>query len=146
MENGESKNINPENSKYEELRVFVYGTLKPGKSNYYLCKNYVIAAKKAVASGKLFNLPMGYPAMTLGDGKVYGYLLSFPDSQILPALDDLEDYQPKKPISENLYYRQSMEIFDLDGLSLGWAWVYLMTPKKVDRFGGIPQMDGCWNS
>lgn len=37
--------------------------------------------------------------MTLGDEKVYGYLLSFADSQILPALDDLEDYQPTKPVS-----------------------------------------------
>jgi gamma-glutamylcyclotransferase (GGCT)/AIG2-like uncharacterized protein YtfP len=106
----------------------------------------VIAAKQAIASGKLFNLPMVYPAMTLGDGKVYGYLLSFPDSQILPALDDLEDYESTRPMSKNLYNRQSIEIFDLDGLSLGWAWVYLMTLERVDKLSGIPQMDGCWIS
>ncbi|MBE9056610.1 gamma-glutamylcyclotransferase [Sphaerospermopsis sp. LEGE 08334] len=128
------------------MNVFVYGTLKPGESNYYLCENYVIAAKQAIASGKLFNLPMVYPAMTLGDGKVYGYLLSFPDSQILPALDDLEDYESTRPMSKNLYNRQSIEIFDLDGLSLGWAWVYLMTLERVDKLSGIPQMDGCWIS
>ncbi|QYX32331.1 gamma-glutamylcyclotransferase family protein [Sphaerospermopsis torques-reginae] len=128
------------------INVFVYGSLKPREDNYHLCEHKVLTAKKAIASGKLFNLPMGYPAMTLGDGKVYGYLLSFPDSQILPALDDLEDYESTRPMSKNLYYRQSIEIFDVDGLSLGWNWVYLMTPEKVYQFRGIPQLDGCWNS
>lgn len=129
------------------IKIFVYGTLKPGETNYQkYCQGKVTEVTKAIASGKLFKLPMGYPAMILGDGRVYGYLLSFPDSQILPALDDLEDYQPTKPISENLYYRQSIEVFDLDGLSLGWAWVYLMTLEKVDQSRGIPEIAGCWNS
>ncbi|MBD2293323.1 gamma-glutamylcyclotransferase [Anabaena sphaerica FACHB-251] len=128
------------------LRVFVYGTLKPGEANYHLCERQVLRAKKAITSGKLFTLPMGYPAMTLGDGKVHGYLLYFADSAILTALDDLEDYDSTRPTSKNLYNRQSIEIFEPIGLSLGWAWAYLMTPEKVDRFGGIPQMDGCWNS
>lgn len=127
------------------MNVFVYGTLKPGKSNYYLCENYVLTAKKAIAKGKLFHLPIGYPAMTSGEGKVHGYLLSFPDSQILPVLDDLEDYNPTKPMSENIYNRQKEEIFDLDGLSLGQAWIYIMTSEKVNQFGGIPIFDGCWS-
>jgi gamma-glutamylcyclotransferase (GGCT)/AIG2-like uncharacterized protein YtfP len=129
------------------INVFVYGTLKPGEANYQkYCTGKVVEARRAIAPGKLYALPMGYPAMTLGDGKVHGYLLSFADEGILTALDDLEDYDSTRPMSENLYNRQFIEIFDLDGLSLGWAWVYLMTPEKVDRFGGIPQMDGCWNS
>lgn len=113
------------------LRVFVYGTLKPREANYHLCENQVLTAEKAITHGKLYNLPMGYPAMTLGNRKVHGYLLSFADAKMLTALDDLEDYESTRPITENLYHRQSMEIFDLDGLSLGSAWVYLMTAAKV---------------
>lgn len=128
------------------MNVFVYGTLKPFEANYHLCEHKVLTSKKAIAFGKIYALPMVYPAMTLGDEKVYGYLLSFADSQILPALDDLEDYQPTKPVSENLYTREYIEIFDLDRLSLGWAWVYLMTIEKVYQLRGIPQLDGCWNS
>lgn len=126
------------------MNVFVYGTLKPGESNYYLCEHQVLTAKQAVASGKLFHLPSGYPAMTPGDDQVHGYLLCFPDSLILPTLDDLEDYQSTRPMSENLYYRQSIKIFEPTGLSLGQAWVYLMTLDKVYQLSGIPQLDGCW--
>ena len=35
---------------------------------------------------KLFALPMGYPAMTMGNQQVHGYLLSFPDVSILDSL------------------------------------------------------------
>jgi gamma-glutamylcyclotransferase (GGCT)/AIG2-like uncharacterized protein YtfP len=136
------------------INVFVYGTLKPGEVNYQkYCQGKVVEAKKAMptasaanALGQLYSLPMGYPAMTLGNSKVYGYLLSFADSQILTALDNLEDYQPTKPISDNLYNRQSIEIFDLDGLSLGWVWVYLMTLERVYRLGGKLQPNGYWHS
>ena len=127
------------------MNIFVYGTLKPGESNYYLCKNYVIAAKPAIAHGKLFHLPIGYPAMTLGQDQVHGYLLSFANSQLLPTLDELEDYDPKQPKSENIYNRQYIEVFQPKEASLGQAWAYLMTPEKVSQFAGIPVLDGCWN-
>ncbi|TAE52283.1 MAG: gamma-glutamylcyclotransferase [Nostocales cyanobacterium] len=126
------------------MNVFVYGTLKPGESNYYLCENYVISAKQAIANGKLYHLPEDYPAMTPGDDQIQGYLLSFPDSQVLPILDDLEDYHPTRSISENLYYRQYIEVFEPSGVFLAWAWVYLMTPERVTQLSGIPQFNGCW--
>ncbi|MBD2629873.1 gamma-glutamylcyclotransferase family protein [Trichormus variabilis] len=139
--------INKSNIKFsEELRVFVYGTLKPGEANYRLCENQVLTAKKAIASGKLYTLPMGYPAMTKGEGKVHGYLLSFADSTLLTALDDLEDYQPNRPMSENLYYRQYIKIFEPTGLSLGSAWVYLMTSEKIYQLGGVGLVDGYWKN
>ncbi len=87
---------------------------------------------------------MGYPAMTPGDGKVNGYLLSFADSTLLKALDDLEDYQPNKPTSKNLYNRHYIEVYELTGSSLGWAWVYLMTSEKIYQLGGI-LLDGWWS-
>lgn len=140
--------INKSNIKFsEELRVFVYGTLKPGEANYQkYCAGKVVEAKRAIASGKLYTLPEGYPAMTPGEGKVHGYLLSFADSTLLTELNDLEDYQPTRQISENLYDRQYIKIFEPTNLSLGSAWVYLMTPEKVYQLGGVGLVDGCWKS
>ncbi len=129
------------------LRVFVYGTLKPGEVNYKrYCDRKVVNATKAFALGKLFELPQGYPAMTLGDSRVYGYLLEFSVLEVLDELDELEDYYPAKPASENLYNRQKIEVYDLQGRSLGWAWVYLMTPEMVDKLGGVLQANGWWSS
>lgn len=136
------------------LKVFVYGTLKPGEENYSkYCAGKVVKTLPAFAMGKLFALPQGYPAMTLGDSAVYGYLLSFGDYEVLNDLDELEDYQPSRQKSKNLYNRQQIEIFHLkDDVttlhqyrdSLGLAWAYLMEASLVYQFGGIPQ-DGSWS-
>jgi gamma-glutamylcyclotransferase (GGCT)/AIG2-like uncharacterized protein YtfP len=113
------------------LKVFVYGTLKPGEANYQrYCALQVVDAKKAYTFGKLFSLPMGYPAMSLGDSLVYGYLLAFFDAEVLNNLDILEDYQPSRQMSQNLYNRQELEIYDLQQRSLGIAWVYLTLHRK----------------
>lgn len=135
------------NAKFPGLvRVFVYGTLKPGEANYdRYCAGKVVETQRAVSIGKLFALPMGYPAMTIGEDFVHGYLLFFADPSILEFLDKLEDYQPTRQISENLYNRQQMEIYNLQGLSVGCAWVYLMTWERVSLFGGVPQADGWWS-
>jgi gamma-glutamylcyclotransferase (GGCT)/AIG2-like uncharacterized protein YtfP len=133
--------------KYSEpLRVFVYGTLKPGEANYQrYCAGKVVNAKRAVTLGKLFALPMGYPAMTPGQNQVHGYLLCFSNLEVLSALDYLEDYQSNRPMLENLYNRQQVEVYDLQGESLGWAWAYFMTLELVGKFKGILQVDGWWS-
>ncbi|GBO53250.1 hypothetical protein APA_1157 [Pseudanabaena sp. lw0831] len=126
--------------------VFVYGTLKPNEANYAeYCAGKAIAQQQAIAYGELFSLPMGYPAMIVGNTQVHGYLLSFPDASILESLDDLEDYQGDRAAAENAYNRQQIEVFDVEGNSLGFAWAYLMTLEQVIKFGGIAQLDGCWS-
>jgi gamma-glutamylcyclotransferase (GGCT)/AIG2-like uncharacterized protein YtfP len=137
------------------LKVFVYGTLKPGEENYSkYCSGKVVETLPAFVMGKLFALPQGYPAMTLGDSAVYGYLLSFADYKVLNNLDELEDYQPSRQKSKNLYNRQQIEIFNLKGHvttlpqyrdSLGLAWAYFMEASLVFQFGGTPQDDGWWS-
>ena len=128
------------------LRIFVYGTLKPDEANYQrYCASVVLNATPAIALGELFALPMGFPAMTLGDKPVHGYLLSFTNPEILMALDELEDYQPTRNTSENLYYRQMIEVYDQEGRSLGSAWVYLMTKESVCQLEGVVLTDGCWS-
>lgn len=129
------------------LRVFVYGTLKPGEMYYQqYFAGKVVSATRAIAIGELFDLPMGYPAMTSGSNLVYGYLLCLVDTDILTELDELEDYIPTRPESDNLYNRQIIEIYDAkqEHKSLGLAWVYLMTKHLVHQLGGVIQPDGWW--
>lgn len=129
------------------LRVFVYGTLKPGECNYQCyCLGKVVEEQQAIAFGQLFALPIGYPAMTPGNNKVQGFLLSFTDSTILFELDQLEDYKPNRPLQENNYDRKLIEIFDRLEQPLGTAWAYFMTPEDVKTRGGIFIPSGCWTS
>ncbi|WP_422614226.1 gamma-glutamylcyclotransferase family protein [Brasilonema bromeliae] len=128
------------------IKIFVYGTLKPGEENYQIyCAGKVVNTTRAVAQGKLFALPMGYPAMTPGDSAVYGYLLSFENQDVLMALDELEDYHPDRDASENLYNRKQIETQDLQGNLLGYAWVYIMTEELAIQLQGIHQPNGWWS-
>ncbi|ARV58139.1 hypothetical protein BZZ01_05360 [Nostocales cyanobacterium HT-58-2] len=129
------------------LQIFVYGTLKPGEENYpAYCAGKVVNTTKAVVRGKLFALPMGYPAMTPGNSLVHGYILSFANLDVLTRLDDLEDYDPARSASENLYNRKQIQTYTLQGSSLGWAWVYLMTEELARKLEGVHLPDGMWSS
>ncbi len=131
----------------ELIRIFVYGTLKPGESNFeQYCANRVIATQAAIAYGLLFDLHLGYPSMTEGDRPVYGYLLSFTDTTMLKAMDELEDFDPSRPADRNEYNRVQIEIFDLRGRSLGNAWVYLMSLDLVKQAGGTLLPNCNWTS
>lgn len=129
------------------MKVFVYGTLKPGECNYLrYCEGKVVDAGPAIARGELFALPIGYPAMVAGDGTVCGFLLCFPNSAILDDLDRLEDYHPLREPTENEYQRQEIEIFDRHLKPLGTAWAYFMLPDRVRSLGGIWLPDGRWEN
>ena len=129
------------------VQVFVYGTLKPGEGNYQrYCAGKVVEAQRVTTLGRLFALPMGYPAMTRGKNTVHGYLLTFADLGVLDALDELEGYQHEREISHNLYNRQNVEVYNLLGSFLGSAWVYLMQPDRVEQLGGVYLPDGWWSS
>jgi gamma-glutamylcyclotransferase (GGCT)/AIG2-like uncharacterized protein YtfP len=128
------------------LKVFVYGTLKPG-GRYHdrYCAADLVRAEGAIAPGKLYHLPQqGYPAMTQGDDWVQGYLLTFENSRVLTALDALEDYQPHRPSQENEYQRQEIIVFDPQKQPLGPAWAYLMESTRVMARGGLYLAQGYW--
>lgn len=99
----------------------------------------------AIAFGQLFDLPLGYPGMTVGESPIQGFVLTFADAAILSILDELEDYDPNRSEKENEYNRQLIETFDLSGKSLGLVWVYLMSFERVEKLGGIMISSGCWN-
>lgn len=127
----------------EQLRVFVYGTLKPGEANFRYCEGRV-KFEAAIARGILYDLPMGYPAMTHGEEWVKGYLLTFSDRTLLQELDDLEDYDPHRPPEQNEYLREWIEVYRPDEQPLGDAWCYRMTKTQAVAFGGIHVGSGWW--
>lgn len=134
----------------DQCHVFVYGTLKPNQANFeQYCAGKVIAQQQAIAYGELFILPMGYPAMIAGNSPIYGHLLTFSDDSILESLDELEDYQSDRVsienLADNLYNRQQIEVFDIQGMSLGKAWAYFMTSIQVITFDGISQPNGLFS-
>jgi len=123
----------------ELLKVFVYGTLKPGQVNYTAyCQGRIIEEKKAYTFGRLYYLKaLGYPAMTPGTHKVYGYLLVFNDFTHLQQLDRLEGYQSERSPEENEYQRKLIHIYADSDTSSDSAWAYLMTPDKIALYQGI---------
>ncbi|NJM63499.1 MAG: gamma-glutamylcyclotransferase [Oscillatoriales cyanobacterium RU_3_3] len=129
------------------MKVFVYGTLKPGECNYpHYCERKVVNAVPAIARGQLFDLPMGYPAMVAGEGTVCGFLLYFANSAVLADLDRLEDYHLGRDRAQNEYQRQEIEIFDRHLQPLGTAWAYFMLADRVRSLGGILLPDGIWHN
>lgn len=129
------------------VKVFVYGTLKPGEINYdRYCAGKVVKEQPAIAYGQLYHLSLGYPGMIRGDDQVQGFLLTFADSAIFDSLDQLEDYDPNRRPEDNEYNREQIEVYDKAGQSLGLAWVYFMTLGKVQNFQGIHIPSGCWSS
>lgn len=132
----------------QSINVFVYGTLKPDESNYFLCADRVISSKLAIVQAELYHLPFHYPAIVPGDARTYGYLLTFDDAAILEILDEYEQHEPDAiaPFgSNNNYERREIEVFDLDGDLIGLAWAYVMNLEQIDRLGGIRIPSGVWS-
>ncbi|WP_221773484.1 gamma-glutamylcyclotransferase family protein [Ruficoccus amylovorans] len=120
------------------LRVFVYGTLKPG--GFYwprYAEGKVTAHQPARTRGLLYHLPAGYPALTEGEGWARGTLLTLKDEAALAGFDELEGYRIGRPPEQNDYQRRKVECEDEHGNSLGPVWAYLMLPEKVREMGGI---------
>ncbi len=95
-------------------------------------------------------LQMGYPAMTVGEDWVKGYLLKFVQPanvcvEILQGLDRLEGYSPELPDFENEYLRCELPVFDLAQRPLQRAWGYVMTEAGVRSQGGIYLPNGSWS-
>ena len=136
------------------IHLFAYGTLQPGERNASVCASDVVAAQPAIADGCLYSLPLGYPAMTLEVGTVYGTLLSFAEATILERLDAFErhdpveflEHAPAQALQQNEYDRRQIAVYDSDRRLLGLAWSYLMTPQQVQQLCGVPLPTGQWHS
>lgn len=128
------------------LKVFVYGTLKPGgRYHRQYCAADLVTAIPALTHGQLYDFPqLGYPGMTPGPDWVQGHLLTFRSEQVLVDLDGLEDYDPTRPMAENEYWREEVKVFDLNYQTLGMAWAYFMDEARSRALGGVYLADGNW--
>ncbi|MDJ0632953.1 MAG: gamma-glutamylcyclotransferase [Xenococcaceae cyanobacterium MO_188.B29] len=131
----------------EKTNVFVYGTLKPGERNYLrYCAGKTIRETQAYVKGQLYHLSLGYPALTEGDKKIEGYLLTFANNSILTSLDELEDYHPDRSPELNEYYRQQVLVYNLADDFLEKAWIYLMNLAKIEKLQGTLLNSRYWSS
>jgi len=87
--------------------LFVYGTLMSGQPNHRCYCADAVTVEPAVTTGRLYHLPMGFPAMIEADDRqVFGEAMTFPDLPAkLAVLDHLEGYRPDQP-EHSLYVRR----------------------------------------
>lgn len=137
------------------LDFFVYGTLKPGEANHWVCAPYIANIQAAIALGRLYRLPFGYPAMTTEEeGIVQGYLCSFTEPQIVSILDEFEQHDPHQfeqvapgqIFDANQYCRKLLTLYTPKRSPLGCAWGYVMTHEQIRRLSGQLVPEGNWNS
>lgn len=130
----------------QPIRVFVYGTLKPG--GYYwprFCEGKVDAWEPAKARGRIYHLPLGYPGMILDESAwAMGFVLTLKDDAALAGFDYLEGYDAERPPEENDYDRPLIEVFTPEGEPLGMAWTYTMSPERIAEHRGKLVENGNW--
>ena len=124
------------------VKLFVYGSLKPGFSNYALIERFVHDARSGRIRGILVDLG-SFPALIPGDGFVAGVLLEL-DQVALAITDRIEGYVPDR--DRCLYWRKQV-VVEMDDGGQVTAWVYEFAephrisghPRLVAReIGGIP--------
>lgn len=132
----------------EPLRVFVYGTLKPGGTYWSkYCEGRVSKFVPAKIPGLLYALNAGYPGLVKAEEGcwVSGFLLTLKDESVLSDFDQLEAYSANRSSTENEYDRVWTPVFSLAGKALGHCWTYYMELSKVESMGGVFLERGQWS-
>jgi gamma-glutamylcyclotransferase (GGCT)/AIG2-like uncharacterized protein YtfP len=111
--------------------LFVYGTLKRGGSRHWILQDFPFLGRAKVKGFVLYDLGP-YPAMTVGDGVVYGEVYEVSE-EVIKALDFVEG-------APYLYRRELIEVVFENGFSLkAWTYTYNGDVK------GFPRVeDGEW--
>lgn len=120
-------------------KIFVYGTLKPGGRNYHLAQGVTGAEAGYLEGYTLLHFdPEGYPAMVPGEGRVYGFVLTFADIEAaLPPLDALEGCDLTPPEYERL-----VVAVQPSGERV-WTYVYI-NQVRLSAEGTTPVDGGNW--
>jgi gamma-glutamylcyclotransferase (GGCT)/AIG2-like uncharacterized protein YtfP len=128
--------------------VFVYGSLRPGASNYSIVRPYVKEVYSAYIQGELYLLPTGYPTVIYAaGGKVYGELLRVePFAKVVALLDEFEDYYGSG-VPHNEYQRIEGIVWRDTGQQY-LAYLYACPDEKINqcRNMGIAIPSGDWQA
>ena len=129
-------------------QVSIYGSLRPGASNFSLVASYVRELHRAYIQGALYHLPVGYPTVIYGTGgKVQGELLRLePLTEALALLDAYEVFSGSGA-SGNEYER----IRGLARRETGQTYaadMYVCPPAEINgcKAAGILIPDGDWKT
>jgi len=127
----------------DEIKVFVYGTLKVGGRLGGNVKQFLKDVKKATVKGTMYSVHGHYPAVIFNDsGEIHGEVHTYekPD-YVLKTLDMIEGYLGKHH-SSNLYDRKTITVVDVEG-NEHTCYTYEFADKK-----GVKQLEkienGVW--
>jgi len=125
--------------------LMVYGTLMRGQVNHARFCADALTIEPAVTTGRLYHLPMGYPAMVeADDDQVFGEAMTFPDlAATLREIDRLEGYRPDDP-EHSLYLRRIRPVSLLKSGLTTPAYFYLWNAALPK--GSYPVEGGRWTS
>jgi len=114
-------------------RVAVYGTLKRGLENNHVLKDSLFLGTDSLDSILLYDLG-AYPGARRGKSDGIEVEIYWIEHNVLLALDQLEDFDPKLPRS-SLYRRETIPT------AHGDAWIYLFNGSVAGR---RPLTKGSW--
>ena len=123
--------------------LFVYGTLMRGQVNYDRFCADALTIEPAVTTGRLYHLPMGFPAMIeAADGQVFGEAITFLDlDAVLMQTDLLEGFEPRRPDS-SMYRRVAVPVLIEGSEQCVTAWTYVWN-RALPR-GAMSLPNGRW--
>lgn len=104
-----------------QMKIFVYGTLRKGERNAGLLENATCIAEQCWRDGELYDTGYGYPAMKNSQGtRVYGELYTVTEDA-LQRLDQLEGYIEGG--KNNLYERMEQTVYSDKGSGVAYMYV-----------------------
>ena len=112
--------------KEEPIRLFVYGTLRVGRSNYSAIARFVVAVEPATTQGALVDLG-SFPALVPGPGIAEGEVLT-----IKPECFEITDRI--EGTAHGFYQRRQIEVH-LGSGAVVQAWTYFYAnPERIAEY------------
>lgn len=128
----------------KEYPVLVYGTLRPGGTNY---ENFLAGDTTSEENVQIHGFSMysnvGYPYLTTGEGTVTATLVSVKPEEYdatMYGLDFLEGYRGEDPGRAN-HYNRRLATFTHEGAEKK-AWIYVLPEQKKHQVSSLPHISG----